>query len=191
MKIKKILFPLSILSFFLWISCDLYIPGPKKKVHGCIDPNSLKYNPQADIDDSSCTYRYINKFVIQSFPQKDTLNNNWDPASNPDLYMYYISGNSTAAQTSVKTEISQSMLPLTINFEFQPNFQNSNYTFELRDDDNGQSGADAEAGNYDLIGLWKLNPISSKYTKLTDSTGYFELSGNSLKVLVYFEDHKP
>ena len=53
---------------------------PSQKVYGCIDPSSCSYNPEATIDDGSCTYletQDITGNTSSSFLRIETYNYNY------------------------------------------------------------------------------------------------------------------
>lgn len=47
------------------------------KIGGCLDPNSLSYNPASDFDDESCKYAFVYQYEITYHPQKD-CGSDWD-----------------------------------------------------------------------------------------------------------------
>lgn len=47
------------------------------KIGGCLDPNSLSYNPASDFDDESCKYAFVNQYEITYHPLKD-CGSDWD-----------------------------------------------------------------------------------------------------------------
>ncbi|MCB9197061.1 MAG: hypothetical protein H6600_01260 [Flavobacteriales bacterium] len=84
---KKIQLSLLILGLGITLmsSCKKEEPELRdEKVGGCLDKDSPLYNANADFDDESCVYAYINAYQVTFHPQKDESGSDWDFLVNTD-----------------------------------------------------------------------------------------------------------
>lgn len=153
-KIATLVLGAGIVSFS---SCKKEEPELRdEKLGGCLDQNSPLYNAEADFDDESCRFAYVNAYEITFHPSKDENGDDWDLWVNTDADLIFrIKPEGAANWMFESAEMTDQAHDQPATWTAPENIKllNQNYTWELYDVDTGSGDDFVASGTFNPIAL--------------------------------------
>ena len=162
----KLIFFVSVLTL---VGCKKDIFDPDNNVGGCTDIDAINFNNEADFEDNSCLYAYIQEYEISYYPDENPNSSipfvdSWDipgTGANADLLLK-IKHQDSSSYLFVSPIMENQSANSPAYWPAQENYKlvNKTYYWELYDNDATNSNEFIDSGSFNPISIAINNKIT-------------------------------